>query len=405
MNKIIKQSFLILILTALLLFIPNKVNAEEKVTLHLFYSESCPHCAKEKEFLNTIKDDYPYLNIEMYEVSKNAENDAILTKVKKALDTENPYVPYTVIGSIGMTGYNENIKNQIIHFIEKYSKEKHKDIVTSIINGETIEPEENQTPYEEPVTEEENNAFHLPILGEIDAKKISLPILAIIIGTIDGFNPCAMWVLLFLISMLVGMKNKKRMWVLGLTFLCTSAFIYFLFMVSWLTIALSVTSIIWIRNLIAIVALLGGLWNLYNFFKHQDSGCTIVKEEKRKKVFTKIKNITKEKSFFLALIGIIVLAISVNIVELACSAGLPLIFTQILSLNNLPIWQYYVLILLYIIFFLLDDIIVFTIAMKTLEVTGFSTKYTKYSHLIGGIILVIIGILLLVNPGLLMFEL
>ena len=123
-----------------------------------------------------------------------------------------------------------------------------------------------------------------------------------------------------------------------------------------------------------------------------------------KKIFSKIKEFTHEKNFFLALIGVIGLAISVNLVELACSAGLPLIFTQILAINTLNPLQYWFYIFLYILFFLIDDIVVFTIAMVSLKMTGISTKYNKYSHLIGGIIMVIIGILLIFKPGILMFN-
>ena len=197
-------------------------------------------------------------------------------------------------------------------------------------------------------------------------------------GTIDGFNPCAMWVLLFLISMLIGMKDRKKMWLLGLAFLITSAFIYLLFMVSWLSIAISITSISWIQKTIALVALFAGIWNLYQFWKTKDTGCNIVDKEKRKRTLSKIKKIVSEKSFLLALIGVMTLAISVNIVELACSAGLPLVFTQILAINNLYTFDYIVNIFIYIFFFLIDDLIVFFIAMMTMKISGITGKWWNY---------------------------
>ena len=118
----------------------------------------------------------------------------------------------------------------------------------------------------------------------------------------------------------------------------------------------------------------------------------------------KIKTITMEKKFILALIGIIVLAASVNIIELMCSIGLPLLFTQILAMNDLSSFEYGIYMLIYIFFFLIDDIVVFVISMITLNVTGISTKYSKYSHLIGGLVMLIIGILLILKPELLMFN-
>ena len=119
---------------------------------------------------------------------------------------------------------------------------------------------------------------------------------------------------------------------------------------------------------------------------------------------TKIMDITSEKKFVIALLSIIVLAISVNVIEMMCSIGLPLVFTQILAMNNLGFGSYMLYMFIYILFFLIDDIAVFVIAMTTLKVTGISTKYSKYSHLIAGIITLIIGLLLLLKPSILMFN-
>ena len=231
--------------------------------------------------------------------------------------------------------------------------------------------------------------------------------MAMVIGFVDGFNPCAMWVLIFLISMLLGMKDKKKMWILGLTFLIFSGLVYLLFMLAWLNIAVSLSSIRWIQLIISAVALIGAFVNLRSYFKSvikKDEGCEVVDNKKRKKLMERIKKYTSEKSLLLAMLGVMALAFSVNLIELACSAGLPLIFTQVLALNNLNALQYGIYIFIYLLFFLIDDIVVFVIAMKTFELTGISTKYTKYSHLIGGLIMLIIGLLMIFKPSWLMFN-
>ena len=252
----------------------------------------------------------------------------------------------------------------------------------------------------------EQKKFTVPILGEINAQTVSLPILSIIIGTIDGFNPCALWILIFLITMLFGMKNQKKMWILGITFIATSGLIYFLFMISWLNLAMFLTKIIFIRLLLSIFSIIFGMINIYRYLKTKDEnvGCDVTKEKQRKKIMFKIKNIISKKSFILAILGIILLAASVNILELLCSLGLPVVFIQILSLNNLNFMQYILYVGLYIFFFLFDDILIFGIAMKTLTIKSISNKYTKYSHLIGGIIMIIIGLLMVLKPGWLMFN-
>ena len=202
------------------------------------------------------------------------------------------------------------------------------------------------------------------------------------------------------------MKDKKRLWILGITFLVSSALVYLAFMVSWLSFAKFISGLTLVRVIIALVAVIGGCLNLNSYAKSlkEDDGCDVVDEKKRKKIFKRIRKFTHEKSFIIALLGIVLLAASVNIIELACSAGLPVIFTQVLAMNNLSKGLYALYIFLYILFFMLDDLIVFIVAVKTMELTGISTKYSKYSHLIGGIIMLLIGILLVVKPEWLMFN-
>ena len=397
-----KKILLWLILTITLLF-PMAINAEE-INLYLFHSQDCTHCQSERKWLESIKDKYDNLNIYEYEITRNSDNSALLDKVKERLSSTSNYVPYTVIGEQHWIGWNEDNKAKITEAIENYDFSK-RDIVNEVINnvdGEKIGNTEDSIENNDDKTE-----FTVPVLGKIDAKKVSLPIMAMVIGFVDGFNPCAMWVLIFLISMLLGMKDKKKMWILGLTFLISSGLVYLLFMLAWLNIAVSLSSIRWIQLIISAVALIGAFVNLRSYFKSvikKDEGCEVVDNKKRKKLMERIKKYTREKSFLLAMLGVMALAFSVNLIELACSAGLPLIFTQVLALNNLNALQYGIYIFIYLLFFLIDDIVVFVIAMKTFELTGISTKYTKYSHLIGGLIMLIIGLLMIFKPSWLMFN-
>lgn len=397
MNRIRK-----IIITALLLFIPFVVSADEKtLRVYLFHQESCPHCKKEIQYLEELKNEYSNLDVVTYEVSQNVMNYNFMNRViEKTGIVTNGQVPFTIIGTDYYIGFEDHVKKSIKDSIDKFLNDKNSiDVIAKVKNGEDVSNiKYNVDPKSTKV---------IPILGEIDAKKVSLPLVAIVIGAVDGFNPCAMWVLLFLIGMLFHMKDKKKMWILGITFLLTSAVMYLLIMAAWLKVALSFMTVVWLRIFIAIVALVAGLVNLNSYIKEKkrkDDGCEIVDEKKRKKMFTKIKKITSEKKFILAIFGIIALAISVNLVELACSAGLPLIFTQILALNDLSTFEYVTYMLIYILFFLIDDIVVFVIAMLTLNIKGISSKYGKYSHLIGGIIMILIGILMIFKPEWLMFN-
>ena len=404
MKKLIK----LFVICLLFLLCCTSVEADNKntVNLYLFYSNACKHCEKEREYLQELKNKYSNLNIYEYEIS-DTETIQMLNKLENELGFTTRGVPTTIIGEKVISGFKVGSTDNTIKLtIDFYSNHGYQDRVGEVIGNKNLPTYKiTEESLDEYIRSYEEKKVNVPLVGEVDLLKYALPVVTIIMGLIDGFNPCAMWVLLFLISMLLGMKNKKRMWSLGFAFLITSAFVYFLFMIAWLNVASFLTSITWFRLLIALIALVGGSINLRGYFKKKkDDGCDIVDEKKRTKIFTRIKNFTSEKSFILALLGIMALAVSVNFVELVCSAGLPIMYVEILSLNNVIGSARIMYILLYILFFLIDDIIIFTIAMISMELTGFSTKYGKIAKLVGGIILIIIGILMIFKPEWLMFN-
>lgn len=405
MKKIAKLIFIIISI----IFISTNVNAKEtdNLTLYVFKGDGCPHCKAEMDYLDTIKDKYTNLEIKEYEVWYDDDNASLLTKVESYFNIKRSGVPTTIIGNTVIQGYqNESSTGKKIErAINFYEENDYKDIVKEIKAGIATKNTKKPDKFQEEETKLDKETYvKAPIVGNVNLKDVSLLTSAVILGLIDGFNPCAMWILLFLISALIGMKDRKRMWTLGLTFLITSGLVYMLIMLSWISIAVKITTVVWIRNIIAIIALIGAILNLKSFIKSKNSGCEIVDSKKRKNIFSKIKKFTSEKSFILAFLGIIGLAISVNLVELACSAGLPLIFTELLAINNVSGFIKFIYIGIYIIFFLIDDIIVFTISMYTMKATGISTKYGKYSHLIGGLIMLLIGLLLIIKPEWLMFQ-
>lgn len=405
MKRIIKY----LLLLAFAIIIPYHVSAYEsdEITLYLFHGDGCPHCAEELKYLETIEGKYENFKIVKYEVWYDKNNANLLKQVESAFKITRSGVPTNVIGNTVISGYGTSTGSKIERAIEYYRKNEYTDVVAQIKDGtykEETKPVDDGFEEEEKIVEKAVT-IDVPLFGKVNLKKVSLMTAAVIIGLVDGFNPCAMWILLFLISILIGMKNRKRMWVLGLTFLITSALVYMFIMLSWITVAVKMTTIVWIRDIIAIIALIGGLINLNSYIKtRKETGCDVVDDKKRKKIITKIKKFTSEKSFILALLGVIGLAISVNLVELACSAGLPIVFTELIILNGVGKGMRFVYTLVYIFFFLIDDLIVFFIAMFTMKVAGISTKYNKYSHLIGGIIMLLVGLLLIFKPEWLMFN-
>ncbi|MBQ4634773.1 MAG: hypothetical protein IJB71_05445 [Bacilli bacterium] len=393
----------------ILFFMFTSVQAKT-VNIYLFHSKECGHCASLIEFLDTIQDKYD-IKIYKYEITTSKENWNKLVKAKEILKDENEKieVPFTVIGNEIITGFNFLTPDSIENKIKYYSDKEYCDKLGVYLGK--VEACEGDSP----IDKEESSEITLPLIGKVDAKSFSLPIISAVIGLVDGFNPCAMWVLIFLLTMLIGMKNRKKMWILGLTFIISSALVYLAIMLAWLNLVVEFTTIRALQIIIAGIALIAASFNLYNFFKtlKKDDGCTVTNKESRKKIINRVKRIValeeesenkRKFAFLLAILGMIVLALSVNVIELACSAGLPLIFTQILAMNEVTSLARLIYILIYILAFMFDDIVIFAIAMITFKITGISTKYTKYSHLIGGIIMLIIGLLMIFKPAWIMFN-
>lgn len=348
-----------------------------KINLYLFHGSECPHCKEEVEWLKKIKTQYKdYVNIIKYEVWHDETNQKNMKKVSEKLDANADGVPFTVIGEKYFIGFSDTIASKMENKIKEYAEIK--------LN---------------------KNEITLPLLGKVNMKKVSIPLVAVILGFIDGFNPCAMWILLFLINMLFNMKNRKRAWILGLTFLIVSAYIYFMSMLG-INAILDIAEINILKLLIGIFILIAGIVNVKKYIdiRNEENGCTVVDSKKRKKLITKMKKIMNEKTFALSFLGIVILACSVNMIELACSLGFPMIFTEILSINDITGVARIMNLILYVIFYMLDDLVVFTISMVTLEATGITNKYNKLCTIVSAVIMIIMGVLLIFKPEWLMMN-
>lgn len=381
-REVIMKYIIKIFFTFLLFIFANNIFAKEvssNADIILFYGDGCPHCEKAQVYLNELKELYPDLIIEELEVYKNVDNQKRMSEISDNLETEVKGVPFIVIGENYIFGYDSNgrTNKQILNYLN---------IENSV----------------EKVTEEESTSIDLPLFGTISTGSISLPIFTIMVAVIDGFNPCAMWTLLFLLSILVGMKDKKRMWILGSFFIMASAFVYFIFLAAWFNFFSFFAYVTWIKIVIGIIALVAGGYYLKEAIKNPTGACHITNNSKKSIILEKIKIFTRSQSLIVGVLGMIVLAIAVNIIELACSAGLPAVYTQVLSINELPVWQYYSYLLLYVLVFMIDDLFIFFTAMMTLKITGIQGKYSQISHWIGGILLLIIGILLIFKPDWLM---
>jgi len=358
-----------------------KPTTDEGFEVHFFYLPGCSHCDDQKPFNEKLANTYPSIQF-IYHDATNFKESALLSEMlAQAEANDDPDFPVTIFGGIVFTGWES---------AETTGKEI-EDALQECLAG-NCPGTESQEPKDE-VT--------LPIIGEIIPSEYSLATLAIILGVVDGFNPCAMWVLVYLLSLIATLRDRKRIWLIVGSFVFASGVLYFLFMTAWLNAFLLIGYFRPVTIVIGLVALYGGILHIKEFIKTRGAiVCEVGDEESRKKTMSRMERVVFSPLTLGTVAGIIALAFVVNSIEFVCSAAIPAVFTHILSLSNLSTFQYYGYIALYVFFFMLDDLIIFGAAAFAMT-SNLGDRYLKYSRPVGGTIMVILGALLLFAPDLL----
>lgn len=231
------------------------------------------------------------------------------------------------------------------------------------------------------------------------------PAMSFVMGLVDGFNPCAMWTLFILIGFLLAMDDTSKRWWIGGVFIGSSAIIYlgalltYFFGFRTITENIANSAMSWVFLAIGIIAIITGIITIMNA-KDKGNECEVRDAQSKIAFKERLQNILNREKFGFVLIGVVVLAFSVNAFELLCSIAIPTIYTASMQELGLPLWKNITGILIYDFAYILDDVIVFTIAMKTLSLKIFDTKIVKVANFVGGIVLVILGLILLFDSSL-----
>jgi hypothetical protein len=347
----------------------------EGFEVHFFYLPGCSHCEEQEPFNEKLESEYPSINITRHDAT-TPEGSALLSEMLAELGIEEePGFPITIFGNQVFGGWES----------EETTGKAIEKALQQCLAG-------NCPP---PTSGEPKHKIKLPLIGEIVLSDYSLPALATILGLVDGFNPCAMWVLVYLISVVATLRDRKRIWLIVGSFVLASGVLYFLFMTAWLNAFLLIGYVKPVTIVIGLVALGGGALQVREVVKTKGAiVCEVTDEESRTKTMTRVQKIVSSPLTWGILGGIIALAFTVNAVEFVCSAAIPAVFTQVLSLAGLSTFQYYGYILLYVLFFMLDDLVIFGTAAFALT-SRLGDRYAKYSRPVGATILIILGILLL----------
>lgn len=382
------------------------VTTGNAVRIEMFGREDCSHCKDEKQFLKELQGQRGDLEIVYHDIG-DADEKALFDQLT-ALEGLPKVTPITLIGQTIVQGFGtpETTGRQILALID-VAKGKEQISVEAfiaaggskqlLVGGETCDSEGNC-----PIPQNEL-LINIPFVGAVDVAQYSLPILSLVLGFVDGFNPCAMWVLVLFLTILLEAGSRRRMFEMAGLFIFAEATMYYLILNVWMTTWDFVGLDNIITPLVGTVAVCAGLYFLYNFYK-ADVACKVGNLNTKRRTAERIKLYATVPMNIPVALGILGLAFSVNIIEFACSVGIPQTFTKVLDLNYLSFAGKQVYNALYILAYMVDDLIVFTLALYSFDKIGLTTaKYTRFSHFVGGIIMVVLGLILLFEPTILVF--
>jgi len=383
----IKPSALVSVLVALLISLSvagavRSAVAGSEVTLHFFWGEGCTHCAKAKPFIAKLQQNHPGLQVRNYEVFSDRKNIDILMAMAKERGFEPTGVPVIIIGDKVIAGFSDDKAKAI-----------ERQVSAELAARETTAPPATAPSAGETIT--------IPGICTVDPAALSLPLFTLVIALLDSFNPCAFFVLLFLMSLLVHAHSRNRMALVGGTFVFFSGFVYFLFMAAWLNLFLLAGTLAAVTTAAGIIALVVAVINIKDFFFFEKGVSLVIPEEKKPKLFERMRHLVHAGSLPSMLGGTVVLAVAANSYELLCTAGFPMVYTRLLTLRALPSSEYY----LYLAFYNLIYVIPLAVIVGIFTATLGNRKLTEWQgrvlKLLSGVMMLMLGLVILLKPTLL----
>jgi len=370
-----------------------------EIPVFVFWQEGCPHCSRAKAALAEIAGQSPNVQIVEIELGASEHQDAVFDATLDRLGIDRAAVPLVVVGGDHAIGFARGgiTEARYREMIARCREVPCVDVVGPILAGAAPVAAATADGAQGPLP----GQITLPGIGAVETGMLSLPLLTLVLAAVDGFNPCALWVLALLIGLLLGTQETRRMWVLGGVFLAMTGAMYFAVMAAWLNVVLWLGAVGWIRIAIGALAVAAGLYYLHEYRTNPEGVCRITAGARRRSVSQSLRAMVEQPNLALAAVGIAALAVAVNLVELACSAGLPAIYTQALAMHDLPGPAYYGFLMLYIAIFLLDDTLLFVVAMVSLRAVATTGRFARVSHLVGGAVLLALGAVMILRPDLL----
>jgi len=351
------------------------------VHLHFFWTRFCPHCQEAVPFVYDLDQKHAWLRVHHYELTQSQANVQIYVEMAKLLGQEATSVPAFLFCGTMRTGFaNAQTSGRLLET----------DLLACKENAQGLVPSAGPA---QPLT--------LPLLGEIKVGQHSLPLLTLMIAGFDAFNPCAFFVLLFLMSLLIRSQSRARMAVIGGLFVFFSGLMYFIFMAAWLNLFFLIGSLTVITFAAGLVAVLIGLVNIKDYFYFGQGFSLSIPDHVKPRLFQKMRNVVESGRWPALVASTVILAIAANSYELLCTAGFPMVYTRILTLSQLSGTEYYLYLLLYNLVYIIPLLVIVSVFTLTMGSKKLSEREGRRLKLLSGLMMLGLGIMLMVAPDML----
>lgn len=369
------------------------------VRLYYFFSPTCPHCQAAAPFIDELKARWPWLEVQKYSVKDNRANAKFYYETALSLGTKALSVPGFVFCRQVLIGYDsaETTGAEIARALEACHRQRQE----VGIRGMTATPPPGAVagaPQTQVMEERAGTSVNLPFVGMVDVKAFSLPVLTVVLAGMDAFNPCAFFVLLFLLSLLVHARSRARMAIVGGTFVLFSGLVYFVFMAAWLNVFLIAGELRMITVLAGLLALLVAALNIKDFFWFKQGPSLSIPESAKPGLFKRMRGIIATGNLGPMLVSTVLLAIVANSYELLCTAGFPMVYTRVLTLAQLDTWQYYAWLAAYNVIYVIPLLAIVIVFVKTMGARKLTESEGRILKLVSGFMMLGFGLLLLAAP-------
>lgn len=343
--------------------------------LTVFWGEGCPHCAAEWEFLEELGADYPELEIIGYEVRFDPENWDLFVATMENLGLQARAVPTTIFADSVWEGFSDTVAAEVLA------------AVSAEFAPNALRPEPAQ------------ETIEIPIIGEIESGDVPLVVSTALIALVDGINPCSLWVLSILLALVLRTGSRRRVLIIGGTFLLITTILYGLYVAGMYGLLAFMAGETWIRIAMALAALGFGIVSFKEYFQF-GTGVTLgIAESQKPKLYRRMRSISVEaRSLPVALAGTAVLAIGVSVLETPCTAGYPLLWANLLAEQQVGLAGAIPHFLLYMSIFLLDELVVFGAAVVAMRVSKLEERAGRLLRLVGGAVMIVLAVTLIFAP-------